>query len=234
MLFRSNNTATFGSGAAQQSLTAFGGADIYIAKYSSTGILQWVRQAGGTQTDIAYSVAFDKNSSIYVTGYFQGAATFGDASSRQTITSFGGADGFITKFGVDGSFQWVKQFGSTSASTEIAYDVDTDATGSAYVVGYVYGYTQFGSGLNRVGVNAYGSNTINVVIAKYFPDGTLSWSQLAAGTGGALGYSIAADSSGNFAIAGYYGTNICFGSGTGAKCLLSPTTSTNEIGRAHV
>ena len=224
-----NLTSTFGSGAASQTLTSFGAADIFLAKYSSTGVLQWVRQMGGTQSDLANSIAFDKNSNVYITGYFQGAATFGDATNRQTVTSFGGSDGYIAKFGTDGSFQWVKQFGSTSSNTDYAMDVDTDAAGIAYVIGYSYGYTQFGSGTSRIGLDGYGGvSTANLVLAKYLPDGTLSWAQLAGGASGALGHSIAVDSTGNFVITGYFSTNITFGYGSNAKYLLSPTTSSND------
>lgn len=46
--------ATFGSGSESVQLTSAGGADVYLAKYSATGALLWVRQSGGTGSDIAY------------------------------------------------------------------------------------------------------------------------------------------------------------------------------------
>ena len=50
-----NNTATFGS----TSLTSSGLQDIFIAKYNSSGVLLWVKKAGGTGSDIGFGIAFN-------------------------------------------------------------------------------------------------------------------------------------------------------------------------------
>ncbi len=42
-----SGTATFGTGSATQSLTSVGETDVFVARYSASGVLQWVRQFGG-------------------------------------------------------------------------------------------------------------------------------------------------------------------------------------------
>ncbi|MDR3666995.1 MAG: T9SS type A sorting domain-containing protein, partial [Ignavibacteriaceae bacterium] len=53
------------------------GQNVFFAKYDSNGNCLWVKQAGGTQGAIGYSIANDENGNIYSTGWFQGNATFG-------------------------------------------------------------------------------------------------------------------------------------------------------------
>jgi hypothetical protein len=74
------------------SLTPAGFSDGFVAKYTSTGALQWVKALGGSGSDVARGVGIAGGSPVatgyfYATGYFDGA----------TLTSAGGADAFVTK-----------------------------------------------------------------------------------------------------------------------------------------
>lgn len=85
-----------------------GGLDAYFAKYNSNGQMVWAKAIGGTGTDRALSVTYNKGF-LYVSGIFNNTATFGS----QTLTSEGQDDGFLAKYDSSGKFIWVKQFGST-------------------------------------------------------------------------------------------------------------------------
>ena len=84
-----NDTATFGT----TSKTSAGSADIFVAKYSNAGSLQWVQTAGGTSYDLGNGITVDASSNVYITGYFNGTATFGATSK----TSAGSADIFVAR-----------------------------------------------------------------------------------------------------------------------------------------
>ena len=101
-----NGSATFG----ETSVISQGGADIFIAKYDNGGNLLWVRSAGGATNDAASAVAVDGSGNCYVTGVFQGTATFGNTS----LTSAGGPDIFIAKYDSAGNFVWARQAGGSS------------------------------------------------------------------------------------------------------------------------
>ncbi|MGH8459885.1 MAG: hypothetical protein ACRESV_11070, partial [Nevskiales bacterium] len=96
-------TATFGQGQANQTtLTSAGSRDVFVATYDSVGLLQWAKGAGagGTNLDQGTSVAVDGSGSLYAVGYFNGSATFGPGEANQTtLTSLGGIDIFVAKFG---------------------------------------------------------------------------------------------------------------------------------------
>jgi hypothetical protein len=67
-----------------------GGADLFVVKYDSAGAKQWSRQLGTIHSDVAYGVATDLNSNVYVTGY-----TTGDLDGN---TNAGGIDLFVVKY----------------------------------------------------------------------------------------------------------------------------------------
>jgi hypothetical protein len=84
-------TASFGG----ISSTSAGGAgvDVFVAKYNSNGTLLWVQSAGGAPSDIGYGIAVDAACNVYVTGFYQGTASFGGISR----TSAGYYDVFVAR-----------------------------------------------------------------------------------------------------------------------------------------
>ena len=71
-----SGVATFGS----TILTSSGVQDVFVAKYNSSGILQWVTQSGGTDADISFGVSFNSFNEIFITGSYKGSATFGSTT----------------------------------------------------------------------------------------------------------------------------------------------------------
>ena len=80
---------TFGT----TSLTSQGGRDVYVAKLDTDGNWQWAISAGGADWDQGYAITIDAHSVIYVTGYFDESAMFGNT----TLITEGEYDVFISK-----------------------------------------------------------------------------------------------------------------------------------------
>lgn len=93
--------------------------------------LQWAKKAGGTSSDQSQAVAIASDGSAYVTGCFQGTATFGVGVS---LTSAGGDDIFLAKYASNGTLSWAKKAGGTSYEQGNGVAVTSD--GSAYVTGF--------------------------------------------------------------------------------------------------
>ncbi len=74
---------------------AAGPYDAFVAKYDSTGALLWLKQVGGSGSSIGHRVAADVSGHAYLTGEFDGAASFGVTN----FTGAGGTDFFLARLG---------------------------------------------------------------------------------------------------------------------------------------
>ena len=52
--------------------THAGASDFFVAKYSSNGIKQWIRQRGTSSIDSPWGIATDSGGNVYVTGFTAG------------------------------------------------------------------------------------------------------------------------------------------------------------------
>jgi hypothetical protein len=192
-----------------ESAAGYGSEDIVIAKFDPDGNLQWAKRLGGTSIDSGYSVACDSGGNVLVTGWVSGAADLngdGDRTdgSAETGTGYGNYDVFVAKFGPDGSFQWAKRLGGTSA--DLGSSVAVDSTGNVAAIGRVTGAADLnGDGDSADGEpeSATGLGNSDIYISKFSADGTFLWSKRLGGTSADFGNSIAFDSGGNIIASGW-------------------------------
>ncbi len=190
-------TVDFGGGG----LVGAGGTDIFLARYSATGVYQWSWRFGGTGSDAGTSVAVDASGNVFVTGSFTGTVDFGGGG----LVSAGGTDIFLAKYDADGTYQWSQRFGGTS--TDVGYSVAADGAGNVFLTGFFNGTVDFGGG----GLVSAGGN--DIFLAKYDSNGVHQWSQRFGGAGGDFSTSIAVDGSGDVFMTGYFPGTVDFGGG---------------------
>ena len=86
-------TATFGGGETNETiLNSVDRVDILLAKYNADGLLLWATQAGGDSVDQGFSIALDASGHSYITGLFEGAATFGAGEANETLLGQSGLE----------------------------------------------------------------------------------------------------------------------------------------------
>jgi len=188
-------SVTFGS----TTLTSSGGFDIFVAKLDSSGNWLWAKNAGGTSFDYGSGIAVDASGNSYVTGYFNGTATFGST----TLTSNGDTDIFVAKLDSSGNWLWAKNAGGTG--DERGNCIEVDASGNSYVTG------TFGSATATFGSTTLRSNGgKDIFIAKLNSNGDWLWAQRAGGTDYDEGYGIAVDASGNIYVTGQFYSSATF------------------------
>ncbi|RFS17842.1 SBBP repeat-containing protein [Emticicia sp. C21] len=213
-----HSSATFGD----TIVTSSGGADIFLAKYTSTGTLIWITTAGGSGTDASNDVAVDSNGDVYITGYIEATAHF----NGSTLISSGSTDVFIAKYSSTGVFQWVNRGGSTL--NDLAFSIAIDSGNNVYITGYCKDLSSFS------GTNVTSAGNADVFFAKYNTSGSLQWIQITGGPNDDVGRGICVDISGYVYLTGYTtgATNIAnvpfvVGGGTDFFCAkYSPFTST--------
>jgi Tfp pilus assembly protein PilZ len=189
-------TATFGP----FTLVSSGLNDIFVAKLDKNGKFIWVTQAGGTDDDKGYAISVDNCGNSYVTGSFNGTATFG----AFTLISLGLRDLFITKLDKNGKFIWVTQAGGDINDIQgLGISVD----GNNYVTGVFIGTATFGS-FTLV------STIISIFVAKLDKNGNFIWVKQAGGNNSNQGVGISIDNCGNSYVTGSFSGSSTFGSFT--------------------
>lgn len=197
---RFTSTCTFGS----QSLSSYGGPDIYVSKYDSAGNCIWAKHGGSYDVNDIYGdegdgIDIDDNGNCYVTGNFYTQAIFGPftlscpTAHRQI---------FLVKYDSNGNEIWARQ--PISGSNSYSRSVAVDSVGNSYITGYLGG-----------GATSFGAFTVNgpgAFVVKYDSAGTPLFATKLCTNGGIDAYSIDIDQYGNSYITGYIqGTDIISG-----------------------
>ena len=149
-----------------------GNQDFLIAKYNSSGTLQWDRTLGGANVEIGYGVAVDSSDNIIIAGY-------------TSSVGVGNYDAFVAKYNSSGTLQWDRTLGGTLNNEN--YAVTVDSSNNIITVGYT---------------NSDGAGNDDVLIAKYNSSGTLQWDRTLGGTGDEVGLGVTVDSSDNIILTG--------------------------------
>lgn len=91
-------TVDFDPDAPVANLTSAGSTDIFIARYTSSGVLVHAGQLGGLFGDLSMDMeAIDAND-VVITGYFQGTADFDPGPGVSNLTSAGSFDIFFGRY----------------------------------------------------------------------------------------------------------------------------------------
>ena len=195
-----------------------GNHDIYVAKYSPTGALVWIRTAGGWDGDYAHALACDGTKYVYVAGEIEGEGTIIKfIGSTITLKVRGINDAFLAKYDFNGNLIWARQAGG--AGDDEALGVTYDKEENVYICGYFNDGATFGT----TTINGRGGK--DMYIAKFNKDGVFQWVRTGGSAGRDEAKSIKCDASGNIYVCGMYENGAVFGSQT----LSSPLTYFNNF-----
>jgi len=126
---------------------------------------QWVKHAGGAQSDTGQSIVTDSNGNSYIIGDFIGSVNFGTF----TLTSSVFNDIFIAKMDVNGNWLWAKKAGGSSS--EYGTAIAIDGNGNCYVTGFFTGTSIFGE------TSLISSGSADIFIAKLDSNGNWLWAK---------------------------------------------------------
>src|SRR5690606_30114672 len=117
-----NGSITFGS-----TVLTSSNSDGFLAKFDSDGNCQWAVKFGGTGGDFCYGVAVDQLNNVFITGDFNGTASFGTTN----LVSSGFTDLFVAKLDSQGNWQWAIRAGGSLGDQ--SRSIDCDGSGNAYI-----------------------------------------------------------------------------------------------------
>lgn len=179
-------SANFGS----ISLTSNGLRDIFISKYNAAGTIQWAVNAGGSGSDVGFGIDVNSVGEIFITGSFNGLATFGSSSLTSNNAT---SDVFVAKLNTNGVFQWAQS--GTSTLANVGVSLGTDNVGNVYVSG------QFSDTITFDQVHTNQSQNI-IFLVKFDSLGVEKWFTTISSTLTNSVYDIAVDTVGNCYMTG--------------------------------
>ena len=174
--------------------TGLGSYEFLIAKYNTSGTIQWQRTIGGTDAEFGRAIAVDSSGNAYVAGFTRSAGA-------------GVYDFLIVKYNTSGTIQWQRTLGGTDRDE--CTGIAVDSSGNVYVTGRC---------------ESAGAGSIDFLIAKYNTSGTIQWQRTLGGTNIDYSLAIAVDSSGNAYVAGY--TDV---SGVSSEYLIAKYSTSGTI-----
>jgi len=123
--------------------TPAGATDAFVARYTASGALVWVRLLGGAGGDEAGALALDPNTGdVWVSGRFSQSVSFDGAP----VTSAGQSDIFVVKLsGSTGSVLQARTYGGPD--NDVALDLAVDDAGNVLVAGEFAGVSHLGGGV---------------------------------------------------------------------------------------
>jgi hypothetical protein len=191
--------------------------DVFIAKYSPTGSLLWVKSFGGINGEYGRGVAVDGSDNIIMVGALESANV---AFGSFTLSSSGSDDIVLAKLSPQGTVLWAKRYGAENPDQ--AYSITVDRSGDILL-----------GGQSPWGATDLGGGTVNggLFVAKYSGlDGSYKWAKTP-GSGSVFG--IATDpNTGNVIVTGRVGGPTDFGSGptqSGGVFLTAYSPSGNNL-----
>ena len=217
------DTVTFGVlEVGETSLVSAGGTDVFVARLAADGSTLWARRVGGVDNDYGQGIAVLSDGSAVVAGLFRETATFGAGEAGETVlTSAGGQDGFVARYGADGALLWVRQFGASGS--DWALGVSAAPGDAAVVTGMFVGTVALGAG--EPGATTLMSDSYDLMVARYGPDGSLDWANSAEGTDGTdehdTGTGVSVLSDGTVIVGAYFSSSITFATGLPEEITLA-------------
>jgi uncharacterized delta-60 repeat protein len=198
-----NYTADFDPGPGVCNLTSAGYSEIFVSKLDSSGNLVWARRMGGTEPDVATSIAVGTDGNVCITGNFSGTAVFSASAPAVSLTSAGNCDAFVAKLNASGDLLWARGIGGTDY--DYGYGVAVTSDGSVCTVGTFGAVADFDPGDATSNLTSAGG--YDVFISKLDSQGNYVWARRVGGSYGDDGYGIATTSDGSVYTTGsFYGS----------------------------
>ena len=158
--------------------------DMWILKLDAAGDLEWERNYGGSNNDLAYSIRQTLDSGFVIAG--SSMSNNGDVGAN-----FGNADYWVVKTDAAGNIQWEENYGGTSSDVAFSMTLTSDG-------GYALaGQTQSANG--DVGAN---NGAYDYWVLKLDASGAILWSHNFGGSNSDLAKEIVETADGGLMVAG--------------------------------
>jgi len=176
-----------------------GGNDVFILRFTSTGVLTWATFYGGISTEFPNFIVTDNFNNVYVTGWTEGNIPTQVWGSYNQAAFGGNRDAFVLRFTNAGVLSWATCYGGSG--WDIGYSIAIDNNDNVYISGEAaVNFPVLAS------VGAYNqaacAGIYNAFILRFTNAGVRTWATYYGGSFVERGYSIATDGLNNVYLTG--------------------------------
>ncbi len=177
-------------------LQATAGTDVFLIKYSNTGVPKWAKRAGGVSYQEGLSIVYDKHGFVNIAGSFFTKIEFPGGSATD-LTSTGNYDIFIAQYDTSGIPRWSQRIGGGNDDQPRGLAVSD--SGMVYLTGTYTGLAGFSG--STITLSKGG-----MFIVQYTIDGIPQWANRVGNNSSDIGNAVAVDKNGNvFVVGDFYG-----------------------------
>ncbi|WP_254512620.1 PKD domain-containing protein [Anatilimnocola floriformis] len=202
------NALDFDPGPATVKLTPRFDVDAFVAKYTATGALVWVRNFGHSGTSTGVDLAVDDDGNVVVAVDF---STSIDADPSyyvdRYLNSRGSSDSLLVKLDQAGTMQWYTVLGGNGSDNVSA--LTTDAAGNLLIAGSFSGTRTFDP-LFIAPDKVTSAGSTDAYVLKLTADGRFMWVKTWGGTGADAIRDLAVDADGNIVSIGNFAGTVDF------------------------
>ena len=145
----------------------------YLAKWNSSGTVQWQRTLSMSGQHAGHDVALDSSGNVYMCG-------------ESDLGTLNNTNLTLAKWASNGTHQWTRYLRGSSYG-EYGYGVAVDSSDNIYVCG---------------STSSVGAGSNDLLLVKYNSSGTVQWRRTLGGSGSDEGKGVAVDSSDNVYVCG--------------------------------
>ncbi|HMO88363.1 MAG TPA: T9SS type A sorting domain-containing protein [Lacibacter sp.] len=195
----------------------------FVAGYAANGDFTMAALQGGLPTNSSVfaetprRIRADAAGNVYLCGIFQGEVDFDPGPGTSLLTSNGGNDIFFAKYSPAGALLFARSIGA--ATNEDVTDMQVDAAGNIYLVGYYKETVDFDPGTGTSNLTNAGGD--DLFFAKYDGSGNLVFARGMGGAGNDQCLGLALDAAGNIHLSGFFSQTVDFDPGPGTISLTA-------------
>jgi hypothetical protein len=199
-----SGTGDFNPGEQLDIRSSIGWLDAFLSMFTPDGDFVWAKTWGGDNSNWCdgMEVITDTAGNIFVGGGFldYSPVDFDPGTGIDEEISNGSFDAYISKFDLDGNFQWVITWGNTNQNhcLDLAYDGST----KLYAVSRFVGIMDFDPGEKE---DFHEAISNDAALSKFNTDGEFIWARTWGWLESDKAYDVSTDNTGNIYVTGFFG-----------------------------